>query len=151
MLQSDPATHTTKKLDGARINRRQDEEQTTMILQQPPNRLCLGRFLNAVANLKMLMGSPDTLDHTGAMVFYHRVVILAVATGLLGPRLTHWDITSVMLAAEDALHSEFDAYEDCFDDGAAVVPLDALRERNPAYDFECSSPVPETTKHRTIP
>ena len=31
-----------------------------------------------------------------------------------------------MLAAEDALHSEFDAYEDCFDGEAALVPLDLL-------------------------
>jgi hypothetical protein len=101
-------------------------EQTTMVLQQSPNRLCLGRFLNAVANLKLLMGSPDSLDHAGAKAFYHCVVILAVATGVLGPRLTPWDIASVMLAAEDALHSEFDAYEDCFDDEAAVVPPDLL-------------------------
>jgi hypothetical protein len=27
----------------------------------------------------------------------------------------------MMLAAEDALHSEFDAYEDCFDDEAATA------------------------------
>jgi hypothetical protein len=84
------------------------------------NRICLGRFLRAVANLKLVYGSPDALDHTGAKVFYHRVVILAVATGVLGPRLTSWDIASVMLAAEDALHSEFDAYEDCFDDEASA-------------------------------
>jgi hypothetical protein len=95
-----------------------------MNLQQSPGRFCLGRFLNAVANLKLLMGSPDSLDHIGAKVFYHRVVMLAVATGALGPRLTPLDIASVMLAAEDALHSEFDAYGDCFDDEAAVVPLD---------------------------
>jgi hypothetical protein len=30
----------------------------------------------------------------------------------------------MMLAVEDALHSEFDAYEDCFDDQTAAVPLD---------------------------
>ena len=42
---------------------------------------------------------------------------------MLGPRLTPWDIASVMLAAEDALHGEYDAYADCFDDEAAAAPL----------------------------
>jgi hypothetical protein len=43
------------------------------------NRICLGPFLNAVANLKLAYGSPDALDHTGAKVFYHRVVALEPA------------------------------------------------------------------------
>ena len=59
-------------------------------------------------------------------VFYHPVVLLAVATGVLGPRLTPWDIASVMLAAEDALHEEYDAYADCFDDEATASPPDLL-------------------------
>jgi hypothetical protein len=82
------------------------------------NRICLGRFLHAVANLKLAYGSPDVLDHTGAKVFYHRVVFLALATGVLGPRLS----PCLMLAAEDALHYEFDAYEDCFDDETTTAP-----------------------------
>jgi hypothetical protein len=90
------------------------------------NRICLGRFLHAVANLKLAYGSPDALDHTGAKVFYHRVVALAVATGVLGPRVTPWDIASVMLAAEDALHGEYDAYADSFDDEVTTAPLDLL-------------------------
>jgi hypothetical protein len=43
-------------------------------------RVALGRFLNAVANLKLTFGLPDSLDHVGAKVFYHRVI-----TGLLRP------------------------------------------------------------------
>jgi len=99
------------------------------------NRICLGRFLHAVANLKLAYGSPDALDHTGAKGFYQRVVALAVATGVLGPRLTPWDIASVMLAAEDALHGEYDAYADCFDDEATTAPLDLLgvKDRLPAW------------------
>ena len=89
-------------------------------------RVALGRFLNAVANLKLTFGSPDSLDHVGAKVFYNRVITVAVATGVLGPRLTLWDIACMMLAAEDALHSEFDAYEDCFGDETATAPLDLL-------------------------
>jgi len=107
------------------------------------NRICLGRFLHAVANLKLAYGSPDGLDHTGAKAFYHRVVALAVASGVLGPRPTASEIACVMLAAEDALHSEFDAYEDCFDDEAAMDPLDLLdvKDRQAAWAHSHSNAV----------
>ena len=70
----------------ARVNRRQANPTEQELTRT--NRICLGRFLDAVANLKLAYGSPDALDHTGAKVFYHRVVALALATGVLGPRLT---------------------------------------------------------------
>lgn len=109
------------------------------------NRICLGRFLHAVANLKLAYGSPDALDHTGAEAFYHRVVVLALATGVLGPRPTPWDVACVMLAAEDALHSEFDAYEDCFDDEAATPALDLLDTKDrPAAQAHLSRPAAVT-------
>jgi hypothetical protein len=78
----------------------------------------LARFLNAVSNLKLIYGHPDVLDHDGAETFYGLTVVLAVATGLLGPTLTARDIAHLMLIVSDALEGEFDAYAHCFEDEA---------------------------------